>query len=231
MSVLESRKYHDILSWSTDEKAFVIKKQEEFENIVIPECFNLSKFSSFLRKLYRWGFSKTIKMHASRKCPAYANTGFRRGDVKGCIAISTTPTSTTTNYYSTIDTKTIERSSPPSGPYPTKFDCSRSDHLVGLYDEQQPSQRTYKIPYPTQYLGREGGLRSGENVSSLSPKSLPSLTESVQRSRRRHAQIMAASFNDLTMLRTRQELVKQKRRNSMLSLELMRRMKQQQMRR
>jgi len=219
MSVLESKKYHAILSWSTDEKAFVIKKQEEFENIVLPDCFNLSKFSSFLRKLYRWGFSKS-KMHASRKCPAYANTGFKRGDVKGCIAISTTPN------YSTIDTKTIERSLP--GPYPTKFDSSRSDRFVGLY-EHQPVQRTFKIPYPTKSLGREGGLRS-DNFFPLSPKSLPSLTESVQRSRRRHEQIIAACFNNLTMQRARQDLVKQKRRNAMLSLELMR-MKQQQMRR
>jgi hypothetical protein len=219
MSVLESKKYHAILSWSTDEKAFVIKKQEEFENIVLPECFNLSKFSSFLRKLYRWGFSKS-KMHASRKCPAYANTAFKRGDVKGCIDISTTPTN-----YSTIDTKPIERS--PGPPYPTKFDSSRSDHLVGLY-EQQHAHITFKVT-PSKSLGREGGLRF-DNFSLLSPKSLPSLTDSVKRSRRRHEQIIAACFNNLTMQRARQELLKQKRRNVMLSLELMR-MKQQQMRR
>ena len=202
MSVLESKKYHDILSWSTDEKAFVIKKQEEFENIVLPQCFNLSKISSFLRKLYRWGFSKS-KMHASRKCPAYANTTFKRGDVKGCIAISTDTD------YSTIDTKTIERSSP--GPYPTNFNSSRIDHLVCLY-EQQPAQRTFKIPYPTKSLDRELWLRS------------------VQRSRRRHEEIIAACFDDLTMQCARQELIKQRRRNAMLSLELMR-IKQQQMRR
>ena len=122
---------------------------------------------------------------------------------------------------------TIERSLP--RPYPTNFNSSRIDKLVGLYD-QQPAQRTFKmIPHPAKSLDRERWLRFN-NFSSLSPKSLTSLTDSVQRSRRRHAEIIAACFNDLTTQRARQELIKQKRRNAMFSLELIR-MKQQQMRR
>jgi hypothetical protein len=133
-------------------------------------------------------------MHASRKCPAYTNTIFKRGDVKGCIAISTD-----TDYSTIADTKTIERSS--LRPYPTKFDHSRIDHLVGLYD-QQPAQRTFKIPYPTKSLHRELLLRH------------------VQRSRQRHEEIISACFDDLTMQCARQALIKQKKKIAMLSLKL-----------
>jgi len=47
---------HFCVSWLPDGKAFVIYDIKEFTNEVIPKFFKASKFCSFTRKLYRWGF-------------------------------------------------------------------------------------------------------------------------------------------------------------------------------
>lgn len=44
------------VSWLPDGKAFVIYDIKDFTNDVIPKFFKASKFCSFTRKLYRWGF-------------------------------------------------------------------------------------------------------------------------------------------------------------------------------
>lgn len=88
MSVLDSEDFIDILKWAPDGKAFCINQHEEFESTVLPTCFDLTKFSSFLRKLYRWGFSKS-KFHSTRENKAFANPNFSRGDPKTCIDITT----------------------------------------------------------------------------------------------------------------------------------------------
>ena len=88
MSVLDSENFIDILRWAPDGKAFCINKHDEFESTVLPTCFDLTKFSSFLRKLYRWGFSKS-KFHSTRENKAFANPNFRKGDPKTCVDITT----------------------------------------------------------------------------------------------------------------------------------------------
>lgn len=42
--------------WLPDGKSFVIKNPDEFTRYVVPKFFKVTKFSSFTRKLYRWGF-------------------------------------------------------------------------------------------------------------------------------------------------------------------------------
>lgn len=44
------------VSWLPDGKAFVIYDIKKFTKGVVPKFFKASKFSSFTRKLYRWGF-------------------------------------------------------------------------------------------------------------------------------------------------------------------------------
>ena len=44
------------ISWMPEGKSFVIKSPDEFSRNVVPKFFKPTKFSSFTRKLYRWGF-------------------------------------------------------------------------------------------------------------------------------------------------------------------------------
>ena len=44
------------VAWLTDGKSFVIRNPDGFTRRVLPKFFKATKFSSFTRKLYRWGF-------------------------------------------------------------------------------------------------------------------------------------------------------------------------------
>lgn len=44
------------VEWLPDGKSFVIRNPDEFTRQVVPKFFKATKFSSFTRKLYRWGF-------------------------------------------------------------------------------------------------------------------------------------------------------------------------------
>jgi len=44
------------VSWLPDGKSFIIRNPDEFTRKILPKFFKATKFSSFTRKLYRWGF-------------------------------------------------------------------------------------------------------------------------------------------------------------------------------
>lgn len=44
------------VAWLSDGQSFVIRHPDEFTRQVLPKYFKATKFSSFTRKLYRWGF-------------------------------------------------------------------------------------------------------------------------------------------------------------------------------
>jgi hypothetical protein len=44
------------VAWLADGQSFVIRHPDEFTRKVLPKYFKATKFSSFTRKLYRWGF-------------------------------------------------------------------------------------------------------------------------------------------------------------------------------
>jgi len=44
------------VAWLKDGKSFVIRDADAFTRNIIPQFFKSTKFSSFTRKLYRWGF-------------------------------------------------------------------------------------------------------------------------------------------------------------------------------
>lgn len=44
------------IAWLPDGKSFVIRNPDQFTKTVLPNFFKATKFSSFTRKLYRWGF-------------------------------------------------------------------------------------------------------------------------------------------------------------------------------
>eukprot|EP00521_Asterionellopsis_glacialis_P006270 CAMPEP_0195281444 /NCGR_PEP_ID=MMETSP0707-20130614/749_1 /TAXON_ID=33640 /ORGANISM="Asterionellopsis glacialis, Strain CCMP134" /LENGTH=486 /DNA_ID=CAMNT_0040340327 /DNA_START=40 /DNA_END=1500 /DNA_ORIENTATION=+ len=58
MKVLSMKEFSDILTWLPDGKSFVIMKPKLFTQKVLPIYFKDAKFSSFTRKLHRWGFFK-----------------------------------------------------------------------------------------------------------------------------------------------------------------------------
>mmetsp|Transcript_45750 Transcript_45750/g.133203 ORF Transcript_45750/g.133203 Transcript_45750/m.133203 type:complete len:303 (-) Transcript_45750:223-1131(-) len=58
MKVLSDSRFNDIISWTPSGKAFTIVNAKAFVADILPEHFKSAKFSSFTRKLHRWGFMR-----------------------------------------------------------------------------------------------------------------------------------------------------------------------------
>lgn len=58
MKVLSDTRFNDIITWTPSGKAFTIVNPKAFTADILPEHFKSAKFSSFTRKLHRWGFNR-----------------------------------------------------------------------------------------------------------------------------------------------------------------------------
>jgi len=76
MQVLSSGRYDHIISWTPDGLSFVVKKPTLLVSDVLPLYFKEVKYTSFTRKLHRWGFVKILR---GKELSAYFHKSFRRG--------------------------------------------------------------------------------------------------------------------------------------------------------
>lgn len=58
MNVLASEQYSKAIAWLDHGQAFEIKDSKRLVIEVLPQCFKQAKYSSFIRKLHRWGFQR-----------------------------------------------------------------------------------------------------------------------------------------------------------------------------
>lgn len=58
MDILSNDEHSDVISWLPHGNGFLIHKKKAFANDILPIHFKASKFTSFTRKLNRWGFSR-----------------------------------------------------------------------------------------------------------------------------------------------------------------------------
>jgi hypothetical protein len=58
MKVLSDPNFNDIITWTPSGKSFTILDSREFTADILPDHFKSAKFSSFTRKLHRWGFAR-----------------------------------------------------------------------------------------------------------------------------------------------------------------------------
>lgn len=82
MCILNSNTHDDVCSWSPDGKSFVIFDQNDFVRDVLPIYFKGTKFSSFQRKLYRWGFTRQVDR--SMLPNEYIHEKFQRNNLPLC---------------------------------------------------------------------------------------------------------------------------------------------------
>ena len=61
MKVLSQKEYTDIVTWLPDGKAFTIVRPKAFVAEILPDFFKSAKYSSFTRKLHRWGFQRHLR--------------------------------------------------------------------------------------------------------------------------------------------------------------------------
>jgi len=77
MKVLSCDEYADIITWTTSGTSFKIIDTKAFEASILPEHFKSAKFSSFTRKLHRWGFVR-VYQGQGKDPSAFYHKNFRR---------------------------------------------------------------------------------------------------------------------------------------------------------
>jgi len=61
MEILSDETHSEIITWLPHGKAFIIYQKKKFANEVLPRYFKQSKYTSFTRKLNRWGFIRVTR--------------------------------------------------------------------------------------------------------------------------------------------------------------------------
>lgn len=93
MRILDSEEYKDIFSWSKSGKSIVIHQPYELIGKVLVKHFDAKedmKFDSFLRKLYRWGFSKKPADEEDgdeEGAHIYIHPNFQKGKLDECAKV------------------------------------------------------------------------------------------------------------------------------------------------
>jgi HSF-type DNA-binding len=76
MKVLSEPKFTHIIEWLPSGKSFVIHKPKLFATDILPKHFKSAKYSSFTRKLHRWGF---VRHFRGGESGAFFHDDFQKG--------------------------------------------------------------------------------------------------------------------------------------------------------
>lgn len=76
MKVLSDKKNAEIITWMPSGKSFNILKPKAFVADILPQHFKTAKYSSFTRKLHRWGF---MRHYRGEEAGAFYHKDFQRG--------------------------------------------------------------------------------------------------------------------------------------------------------
>lgn len=74
--MLENNQHNDLVSWSPDGAALVVKKPTEFAEEVLPCYFKHNNFASFVRQLNMYNFKKKKNYQYDH---AYGHEMFQKG--------------------------------------------------------------------------------------------------------------------------------------------------------
>lgn len=82
MEILSNDEHSEIISWLPHGKGFIIYQKKKFAASILPRYFKQSKFTSFTRKLNRWGFTRITR---GPETGAYYHKYFVKGNSRLCM--------------------------------------------------------------------------------------------------------------------------------------------------
>jgi hypothetical protein len=85
MEILTSDDHADTISWLPHGRSFIIYKKKTFAATVLPKFFKATKFTSFTRKLNRWGFTRVTR---GPEMGSYYHRQFLRDSPELCLRMS-----------------------------------------------------------------------------------------------------------------------------------------------
>jgi len=113
MEVLSDPEISNVITWLPHGKGFIILQKLKFSINIMPLYFKHSKFTSFTRKLNRWGFTRVSK---GPEMGAYYHKFFHRGNYLLCMQMHCQSYTKPSSSSSTKDDSTmdIDTASPPA---------------------------------------------------------------------------------------------------------------------
>lgn len=85
MEILSNEVHSDVITWLPHGKGFIVFKKKKFAAEVLPKYFKQSKFTSFTRKLNRWGFTRITR---GPETGSYYHKFFLRDQPRLCLQMS-----------------------------------------------------------------------------------------------------------------------------------------------
>jgi len=82
LQVLDEEEANEIISWLPHGNSFIVYDKKKFVDSILPRFFKESKFTSFTRKLNRWGFTRISR---GVETGAYHHEFFRRDNPELCL--------------------------------------------------------------------------------------------------------------------------------------------------
>lgn len=83
--ILAKESNSDVIGWLPHGKAFIIYKKKKFAAEILPKYFKQSKFTSFTRKLNRWGFTRVTR---GPETGAYYHKFFQQDNLRLCMQMT-----------------------------------------------------------------------------------------------------------------------------------------------
>lgn len=177
------------IAWDSNGRAVIIRNKEQLINTLLPEFFCKSKFSSFTRKLYRWGFRQVMGKANSKKTSradeiVFCHPLFQRDNKPLMMNMKSVTAEGTKRAFASQKLMT-QQEAKLSEKTVAKRTTSVSEFLAaGLHRQQDANSNPYQH-YLHEYLIRS---RASDRLASIVPGHL-SMTP--------HAQVLAAQGRNL----------------------------------
>lgn len=185
------------IAWLPDGKSFVIRNPDEFTRNVLPNYFKATKFSSYTRKLYRWGFRQVNRGIGPDDPIIFGNEYFQRDNVELMVKMRSI-TAAGTRKAQTVDHDEVEVSRGTKRPSPLDLNLMSIDEqrkrIMLEHMIQQQKFSGLQVPVEQHnYLQQQATLQQFNLASALRP------SMAMQQQQKQHqmgfSQLNSQSFN------------------------------------
>eukprot|EP00537_Pseudo-nitzschia_pungens_P011610 CAMPEP_0172382676 /NCGR_PEP_ID=MMETSP1061-20121228/608_1 /TAXON_ID=37318 /ORGANISM="Pseudo-nitzschia pungens, Strain cf. pungens" /LENGTH=471 /DNA_ID=CAMNT_0013110641 /DNA_START=100 /DNA_END=1515 /DNA_ORIENTATION=+ len=174
------------ISWLPEGKAFVIYNIKEFTSSVIPKFFKASKFCSFTRKLYRWGFRQLNRGIGPDEPIIFGNEYFQRDNADLMVNMRSITAASIRKRESDLlrhmlASKKRSLLSDPTGGYVSHQD-TKQYNMAAQFDQKQNASRVANVLASQQRFGGGSGAADGcysTNLSHLNNQELQMMYQSI----------------------------------------------------
>mmetsp|Transcript_598 Transcript_598/g.1230 ORF Transcript_598/g.1230 Transcript_598/m.1230 type:complete len:507 (+) Transcript_598:33-1553(+) len=174
------------ISWLPEGKAFVIYNIKEFTSSVIPKFFKASKFCSFTRKLYRWGFRQLNRGIGPDEPIIFGNEYFQRDNADLMVNMRSITAASIRKRESDLLRHMLASKKRSLLSDPTGGDVSHQDtkqyNMAAQFDQKQNASRVANVLASQQRFGGGSGAADGcysTNLSHLNNQELQMMYQSI----------------------------------------------------